>query len=216
MTGAGRGAAPLYAAAGALVGLMALALQLWLLLQIETGKGGTALDAVVAFFSFFTILSNVLVIVVYGASLLGRPRFFVRPGVQTAVGLYIIIVGLVYALVLQQLWDPKGLAKLADVALHYVAPVLYVIYWLVFVDKSALAYRHIPAWLVFPVVYAVYAMVRGLATGIYAYPFLEIPNLGVARVGLNVVVLVAAFAVVGALLVAAGRALSRPSRSAAL
>ena len=38
MTGVGRGAAPLYAAAGALVGLMALALQLWLLVQIESGK----------------------------------------------------------------------------------------------------------------------------------------------------------------------------------
>ncbi|MGH7004280.1 MAG: Pr6Pr family membrane protein, partial [Alphaproteobacteria bacterium] len=215
MSGAGRGAARLYAAAGALFGLFALGLQLYLLFKIEMGKGGTALGAIVSFFSYFTILGNTLAVLAYAATLLGARRFFARPGVQTAIALYIVIVGIVYVLVLRPIWNPQGLAKLADVSLHYVTPALYFVYWLAFVDKSRLRYADIPVWLIFPALYAVYAVARGLLTGIYTYPFLEVPMLGAVRVALNIVVLVAAFGAIGAILVAAARALSRRAHGTA-
>ena len=213
-----RGASRLAEAVGAVVGIAALILQLYLLLRLTAGKGGTSTAAVVEFFSYFTILSNLLAVLAYLGSLFDRGQgaasFFARPGVKTAIALYIAVVGLVYVIVLRVLWNPVGLAKLADVALHYVTPVYFLLYWLVFVDKSRLAYRDIPSWLIFPVVYAIYALARGLITGIYPYPFLEYPKLGLTRVALNIVVLVAAFAGIGALLVAAGRALSRVKRPA--
>ncbi len=204
-------------AVGAAIGIAALVLQLYLLLRLSAAKGGNSTAAIVEFFSYFTILSNLLAVLAYLGSLLNRGRgaasFFARPTVKTAIALYIAIVGLVYVLVLRVLWHPEGLAKLADVALHYVTPVYFLLYWAIFVDKSRLAYGEIPRWLIFPVVYAIYAVARGAITGTFPYPFLDLPKIGLARVALNIVVLVAAFAAIGALLVAAGRAMPARSRS---
>lgn len=219
MNGPRRGAAWLFEAAGSLIGVLALILQMYLLLRLTAVKGGTPTAAVIEFFSYFTILSNLLAVLAYLGSLLNRQTgpaaFFARPRVKTAIALYIAVVGLVYVLVLRQIWDPQGLAKLADVALHYVTPVLFLLYWLFFVDKSSLDYAAIPAWLIFPVVYAVYVVARGLITGVYAYPFLEIDKIGIKRVALNIVVLMAAFGGIGAILVVVGRALARRARGAA-
>lgn len=218
MGGANRIAAKAFESVGALIGVLALGLQLYLLLRLSAAKGGTAPGAIVEFFSYFTILINLLAVLAYLGSLLGRNEgaaaFFARPGVKTAIALYIAVVGLVYVIVLRVLWMPQGWAKLADVALHYVTPVLFLVYWLLFVDKARLAYSDIPRWLIFPVVYAVYAIARGAVTGVYPYPFLEIGKLGLASVALNIVVLVAAFGVIGAILVAVGRALSKRTRAA--
>lgn len=207
-------------AIGAALGIAALVLQLYLLLRLSVAKGGSSTAAIVEFFSYFTILSNLLAVLAYLGSLLNRGRgaasFFARPGVKTAIALYIAVVGLVYVIVLRVLWNPEGLAKLADVALHYVTPVYFLLYWAVFVDKSRLAYAEIPRWLILPVVYAVYAIVRGAVTGAFPYPFLDYPKLGLTRVALNIVVLVAAFGGIGALLVAAGRALSRRKSAVAV
>ncbi|MCW5773564.1 MAG: Pr6Pr family membrane protein [Rhodospirillaceae bacterium] len=206
-------------AAGALVGGAALVLQLYLLLRLGLAKGASTTATVIEFFSYFTILGNLLAVLVYVAALMGgatgAAQFFARAGVKSAVALYIVVVGLVYVAVLRVLWDPQGLAKLADVALHYVTPLYYLVYWLLFVDKSRLAYGDVPRWLIFPIVYAVYAVVRGVIAGIYPYPFLEIGKLGLWHVALNIVVLIVVFGLVGAILVGVGRALSpRPSVSA--
>jgi hypothetical protein len=200
-------------AVGAVIGTAALVLQLYLLLRLAGAKGTNSTAAIIEFFSYFTILSNLLAVLAYLGSLLNKGRggasFFARPGVKTAIALYIAVVGLVYVIVLRVLWNPAGLAKLADVALHYVTPVYFLIYWAIFVDKSRLAYADIPRWLIFPVIYAVYAIARGAVTGTFPYPFLDYPKIGLSRVALNIVVLVAAFAGIGALLVAASRLLGR-------
>ena len=45
---------------------------------------------------------------------------------------YIAIVGIIYRLLLRQLWNPQGMQWVADVILHDVIPVGYVLYWLLF------------------------------------------------------------------------------------
>jgi hypothetical protein len=209
----------IYEAIGAIFGLAALALQFYLLFRNASALGRTPAGIVVQFFSYFTILSNILVVLSYGAPLLAAKsalgRFFARPGVKSAIALYIALVGLVYVLVLRQLWDPQGPDKLADAALHYAAPLLYVVYWLAFIDKRRLTYRGIGAWLAFPFVYCVYALVRGALTDIYPYPFLEANKLGYGPVALNIAILVAAFGGFAAILVTAGRALSLSARGPA-
>ena len=54
------------AGAGALLGWFALALQLYLML-IQAPQGEAMLGTVITFFSFFTILTNLLVAVVFTA-----------------------------------------------------------------------------------------------------------------------------------------------------
>ena len=197
----------LYATFGALLGLAALALQLYLFLDAATAQGRTVPGVIVQFFSYFTILSNSLVVLCYLSP--GARSFFGRAGVQSAVALYIAVVGLVYALVLARLWSPKGLQFAVDAALHYAAPVLFLGYWLLFVDKSALRLAAVPKWLIFPVAYCVYVLLRGAFTGLYPYPFLEADTLGYARVAGNIAMLVAMFLVLGLVLAVIGRSLAR-------
>lgn len=203
----------LYATLGALVGLAALALQLYLFLAAATAQGRTVLGTVVQFFSYFTILSNILVVLCYLQS--GRNGFFGRSSVQSAVALYIAAVGLVYAVVLARLWSPQGLQFVVDAALHYAAPVLFLGYWLLFVEKAGLGYGSVARWLVFPVAYCAYALLRGAQSGLYPYPFLEADKLGYARVAGNIAILVAFFLLLGLAMIAAGRALSRRAAPAA-
>src|SRR5512145_903270 len=84
---------------------IALALQLYILVNNSPGNGMTALQAVGRFFIFFTILTNLVVAVSMTTlflSPLSKPGlFFAKPSSQTAVAVYILIVGLVYNLILR-------------------------------------------------------------------------------------------------------------------
>lgn len=127
-----------YAAAGiALLAWYGLLLQLYVVIITARSTGVPVATAIVNYFSFFTILTNLLVALVLTLSL--RPqasslnRFCARPTVQSATAVYIAIVGVVYSLALRNIWGPEGLQKVADVVLHDATPVLYVLYcaWLI-------------------------------------------------------------------------------------
>ena len=89
----------IYAAAGALLGWFALALQLYLMLAQSPPSGVGRLGAVITFLSFFTILTNLLVAVVFTAVVF-RPQtawgeWLRSPSVQAGTAVYIAIVGIV-------------------------------------------------------------------------------------------------------------------------
>jgi hypothetical protein len=199
------------AAAIALLGWYALLLQLYVVIVTARATGTSITTAVANHFSFFTILTNLLVALLLTLSLKKTPSrisaFAGRPTVQSAAAVYIAIVGIVYALALRNLWAPEGLQKIADVLLHDAIPVLYVVYWLIFVrkGKNNLPLSHLPEWLVYPALYLVYSLFRGAVTGIYLYPFIDVGELGYARVALNALVLLFAFLGASLLLLLIGR-----------
>lgn len=193
-----------------------LAIQLYILINNTPGNGMTPLQAVGRFLLFFTVLSNILVaaslsfVLVNPRSVAGR--FFSKTSVVAAITLYIFIVGMVYNLVLRNIWQPTGLQKIADELLHVIVPVLYVFYWIFYAPKQSLQWKNIFTWLLFPAAYLVYAMARGATEGYYPYPFLDLNKLGAGEVILNVLLMLAAFTVVGLLLVAASRSFKRPAK----
>ena len=85
---------------------------------------------------------------------------------------------------------------MADQALHSAVPGLVLIWWLGFAAKTVTP-RDLPFWLIWPAVYAAYALIRGALTGFWPYPFLDADSLGWPAVALTSAVLVAAFAVLG-------------------
>ncbi len=206
----GDGVRRLYENCGTLLGVAALALQFYLLLATTAAMGRTVPGAVVQYFSYFTILSNILVVLSY----LGPRRgvFFARPSVQSAIALYIAAVGLVYVVVLRPLWNPQGWALVADAGLHYAAPLLYFAYWLAFVPSGEVRYGAVARWMIFPILFCIYALARGALSGLYPYPFLEADKIGYLRVFGNIAGLVAIFSLLGLLMIAAGRALARRQR----
>lgn len=199
----------IYAAAGASLGWFTLALQLYLILVHSPARGVAMLGAVITFFSFFTILTNLLVALVFTAALFrpgpGWMEFFRRPPVQAGTAVYIAIVGIVYQLLLRQLWNPQGAQWVADVLLHSMIPAGYVLYWLLFAPRSELRWKDAVAWLVYPGVYLVYILARGAVSGLYPYPFVDVNVLGYAGVLTRAGIFLLVFLGGGLLVVAVGR-----------
>ena len=180
-----------------LLAWFALVAQLVLMLK-------TSVDAVsetlVRFFSFFTILTNLLVALLFTGRLL-HVSLSLQAGKLTAVTSYILVVGLVYQFLLRHLWQPTGLQWVVDELLHTIIPILVTVFWYIAEEKSGIKYKKIPAWLIYPLVYFVYILVRGLSTGEYPYPFIDGSKLGLGRAIVNGIFMLVFFVVVQVVLI---------------
>lgn len=200
----------------AVVGLFALGLQYGLMIGTDPGR----IPALTLnFFSFFTILTNVLVMlilllpVVAGSSSLGR--WVSTPSVRAAVSMYAVVVGLVYHLLLHATWAPEGWSYVVNILLHYVMPIAMLIDWLAFVPRGQLTWRDPLRWLLFPLAYGGWTLAHGLAVDWWPYWFVDVTELGLAKAGAYFAGLLAFFLVVGLIVVTIDRALGRRDRTPA-
>jgi hypothetical protein len=165
--------------------------------------------ALLQVFAYFTVLTNLLVAVIatrhWRAP--GRQQLPATASMFAATGVYILLVGITYSLLLRRLWAPEGLHRVADTLLHDVTPVLYVLWWLLAAPKRGLRWVQPLKWLAYPALYALFLLVLGTATGRYLYPFADVPQFGAAAVAVNALLMLGAFLCVGLLFVAVGRAL---------
>ena len=191
-----------------LVSLAALVLQYALILQTTRDTIGPALGTV-RFLTYFTILSNIGVVLVTLAFALRRGGVFARAETRGVVALCIGVTGIVYTAILRHLWSPQGAQWWADSGLHYAVPLLYVLWWILLSPHVGLAWTSALRWLVFPAVYTVWVFVRGAWVHEYPYPFLDVDQLGWSRVLVNSVAVLILFVIVGLLLVAIDRWLAR-------
>lgn len=195
--------------AGSLLGITGIALQFHYMMQIP---GVSTIEAAVRFFSFFTILTNLLLVAGYVFPLLtpelAASGYFSGASVRGALAVYIVVVGAVYNLLLRQLYHPVGWAKVADILVHDVAPVLYVVFWFVFAAKAGLRWADAGKWLLYPLAYLAYTLARGALVHYYPYPFIDVAMLGYVRVLVNAAGFTVVFWGLGLIVVATGRALS--------
>jgi hypothetical protein len=189
----------------AVIAWFALLLQLYL--QIVNRSTGVA-EAIIRFFSYFTILTNLLVAVCFTSLLQQKGKgfqFFSKPGVSTAVTVYILIVGLVYNLVLRSLWNPQGWQLLADNLLHTVTPLLTVLYWIAYTSAKEIKWKETALWLFYPLIYLIYVLFRGAFSDFYPYFFIDAGKLGYTKAFTNAVYVTLAFLVVSLLLIWLGK-----------
>ena len=193
----------------AILGWFALLLQFYLIIAVSYARASSILEAVTNYFSFFTILSNILVALGLTCRLAAPDsssgRFFARTSVASGIAVYIIVVGGVYSLVLRQLWNPEGLQKLADILLHDIVPVLYATYWLIFVARTPLSWKSIIYWLIYPLAYLFYTLIRGAFSNWYPYPFVNAQEIGYHRVLFNSMLVLGGFLVVSVVVVGLGK-----------
>lgn len=191
------------------LGGFALALQLLLTIQLASAGHRPALSALWQWLGYFTITTNMLVTaVLLAAGSPGRNRlghWLSRDDVQAMAAMSIIVVALIYNLLLRNLWQPQGWEWLADVLLHDVIPVLFLLYWWLFAPKAGLRWRGVAGWLIYPAAYFAYALLRGVGDDWYPYPFLDVTTLGYARVVLNACGILLTFFAVACLLMSAVR-----------
>ncbi len=182
------------------------------IVQLSMGIRNTSLDTgtyLVRFFSYFTILTN-LMVALGSTSLWLFPQnamgvFFGKERISTALTLYIIIVGLVYNVALRFLWQPQGMARLTDELLHSVVPLLVLLYWWRSPKREVLRLRDISGWLVYPFIYLLYTLGHGAISGFYPYPFVDVNVLGITKVLMNCGVVALIIVLLGALLIGIAR-----------
>ena len=189
----------------AILGWGALAIQLELVLFARWQSGASLVGGLVSYFSYFTILTNTLAAIVLTYAADTRPSsgraFFLQPWVASGIAVSIIVVGAAYSLLLRQLWQPEGLQWLANEVLHDVMPVLYALYWLFYVPKGVLRWSHVGLWILYPLVYFAYILLRGHLLGVYPYPFVDVEKLGYAQTFFNASGILAGFVAVALIVV---------------
>ena len=199
-------------ATGALVaGAAWLALTLQLVLSMRLAYRSDELSlgaALVNYFGYFTILTNLFVAWVATAELFDVRWPWKSPlAKRSALGCAtasIAFVGIAYHLLLRNIWSPQGLQRLADLGLHYLVPALAVFHWALH-RGPRLPVRSPFLWCIYPAAYFAYALIRGVWLGSYPYPFIDVNALGYARVGIHALALLAAFLVLAFVIWGIGR-----------
>lgn len=152
------------------------------------------------FFSFFTVETNILVVITLLLSAIavaaGKSRQF--DTLRSATTVYILVVGVGFSVLLSHM---EGIALTAvpwdNVVLHYIIPVAVLADFLTDRPRSKQRFTRALGWLLFPILYVTYALIRGGVTGWYPYPFL---NPDVSGAGSVVVTIVGLF-VLGVVLI---------------
>lgn len=189
------------AAAVSVLAWAALILQGWLLVRTTLAAGGNVGGALVVLFGYFTILSNLFVALTAGAAAFRPGSWLASPSLRGCATTAIVLVGLGYHLLLREIWDPQGWQWLADNLLHYAVPAAALAYWLSFPPSRAALPAPAPLlWAAYPVAYLIYALIRGELLGSYPYPFIDVSEMGYARVLGNAAGLLLGFVAMGALL----------------
>ncbi|RFA13747.1 hypothetical protein B7R21_07885 [Subtercola boreus] len=170
----------------ALVVAAALAIQLTLLFTGgQDANSGSTLGEIpvgtrlVRFFSYFTIQSNILVLITSTALFVsvGRDGAFWRVLRLDAL-LGIIITGLVYDIVLAPLQHLTGWAETATIGLHYISPWATLLAWFIFGPRPRISWRIFGFAFVWPILWLVYTFIHGAVSGWYPYPFLDVTTIG--------------------------------------
>lgn len=184
------------------------------LLGFNAGGVAGVIGRVIDFFSYFTILSNVVVVVV--CALLWRGR--IRPTVVSRALrmdslIMITVTGAIFVIVLAPTAKLQGLQYVTNTIEHYVTPILVIVTWLVWGPRRWLTLGSVATALVLPVGWLAYTLVRGGAIAAYPYPFLNVSDLGLPAVLRNIVGIVVLGVALGLVFWGIDRLLGRRSRA---
>ncbi len=108
-------------------------------------------------------------------------------------------------LLLRHLWHPEGWQWLADELLHDIMPLLFLGYWWRCVPKGTLRVWHIALWVIYPLLYFAYSLLRGHLLAVYPYPFVDVDKLGYPQVFINAGGLLVGFVVIALLAIGLDR-----------
>jgi hypothetical protein len=213
------------AIAAVLVGLAGLALDFYEIIpgvMSVTDTNPVArnfFDTQIYFWTFFTHLTNLVLVLIYLAELTQASAlsWFRNSTFQASMAANITLVMVFFHVMLAPQYHFEGPIAVANVLLHYVAPILYLIWWVAFGRRGTLRFISIPLMLAFGLVYLAWALIRGALTGEYPYaildPTIQLPNgsvTGYIGVAIGTGIIIAAVAAFCVLIVALDKALGPP------
>jgi len=141
---------------------------------------------VLRYFSYLTIWSNALVAWSTATLALGRDR---DTQLWRALRLDAVVIcfggGVVHFFFLRPLLDLHGADLVADKLLHLVVPLLALVGWIVFGPRRRASAADVVPFLVVPLFWLGYTLVRGAFVDWYPYPFLDVTEHGYGVVLVN-------------------------------
>jgi hypothetical protein len=173
------------------VGVGALAVQFAISMQAYAAAGRDVPGALGTFFSYYTILSNIALLLIYLSELVAWRwlEVFRKLDVTGMMLANMALVVLFVHFLLRGTGRLTGLFLVCDYLLHYVTPLIYLVWWLLAVRHGPLLIRRVPIMLVPTFVYFLYIMARGAWVKEYPYPVLDAARLGYGQVLLNAIYL---------------------------
>jgi hypothetical protein len=174
------------------------------------GAVGRLLDSV----SYFTEVSNILVAVV----LLVLAFRTIRPtaiwrALRMDTLVMISVTGLVYQLVLAPGVVLHGWEHVSNGLVHIIVPILTVVTFLIWGPRGWFRWSTMFTALILPILWLVYALIRGAVIGAYPYPFMNVANLGLAASLINVSFVLILGLILGLVFWGLDRLLSRRRRA---
>ena len=193
----------------AVAAIIALAVAVTLAVRLNMTvqeNGASILGAAWIDYRFFTIWTNTLVGIVAVGIAMGRA---VPQWLTAGSALAIALVAGVYHALLAQGRNLVGLDLAVDTMVHTVIPAAFIGLWLFALPKGRLAWRDLLIWAAYPIVYSVYAILRGAFDGVYPYFFLNVAELGAGGVALWVAGLALVFLTAGVGVILGARMMAR-------
>ena len=160
------------------------------------------------FFSFFTIQSNLIAVAVFllGVAWRARPPSAGWDLVRGASVVYMTVTLVVFALLLADT-DVDVTLPWVDTVVHRIMPVAVIVDWLIVPPTRRIPFRTSLVWLVYPLAWTAYTLVRGALTDWYPYPFLDPADGGYATVAAYIVAILVFGAALCALIAWVGSSL---------
>jgi len=172
-----------------------------------------ALGRIFDFFTYFTIWSNILVAVIMWM-LVANPR---RNGkvfrvLRLDTILMISVTGIIYQGLLAASAKNVGLEVVTNFFEHQLTPIVVVVVWLLVGPRRQIKWADIPLALILPIVWAIFALVRGAVIHAYPYGFLNVDKYGLGAVILTVIEIAIFGVIISAIYLGLDRLLSLNKR----
>ncbi|UIJ36231.1 Pr6Pr family membrane protein [Allobranchiibius sp. GilTou73] len=129
------------------------------------------------FFSYFTVEANLLTVISLMLSAFAAAGRWSSRGLELyrgAVAFFMTTVILIFIVLLSGYPASELTAVPWDnTVLHYIMPIVVILDWLLLTGRRAMSVRAALGWLLGPLAYLVYSLVRGGIVGWYPYPFMD-------------------------------------------
>jgi len=133
------------------------------------------------FFSYFTMQSNLLIDIWFTLAAFtkegSRLRAFIfKPFIRSGLLLYITVTMIVFFTLLAG--SDVGLTFVSHYVLHLAIPLSFILDWFVDRPKLKIKFTTTLCWLIYPIAFCIYSLIRGKIVGWYPYYFLSPLKMG--------------------------------------
>ena len=123
------------------------------------------------YFSYFTVLSNILITFVFLSFGIQKKATALAHILFAPAVLYMTITGIVFWTILRN--NHLQTVPWINIVLHGVMPIAALTAWILFTEKRRIPIKKTFVWLLFPIAFVCYTLIRGPFAHWYPYPFLD-------------------------------------------